>query len=109
MQLEVEGVDDMDKEMSSVAAGIMNGLNEVLEDVKGEKTEKLPKTVVYRISAKAVRENLKMSQSEFSKSFGIPLATLRNWEQGRRDMDATAEAYLKTISKFPREAVSAQQ
>ena len=99
----------MDKEMSSVAVGIMNGLKEVLEDVKGEKAEKLHKTVVYRISARAVRENLNMSQSEFSRNFGIPLATLRNWEQGRRDMDATAEAYLKTISKFPKEAMSAQQ
>ena len=48
-------------------------------------------------------------RKEFSKSFGIPLATLRNWEQGRRDMDATAEAYLKAISKFPNEIMSAQQ
>lgn len=95
--------------MSSVATGILNGLKEVLEDVTEKKDEKLPETVVYRISARAVRENLNMSQSEFSRNFGIPLATLRNWEQGRRDMDATAEAYLKAISKFPNEVMSAQQ
>ena len=98
----------MNEKMSPVARGILAGLEEVLADVKSGQ-DSLKKTVVYRVNAKAVRKSLNMSQAEFSKSFGIPLATLRNWEQGRRDMDATAEAYLKAISKFPNEIMSAQQ
>lgn len=36
------------------------------------------KTPIYEL-----RQRLEMTQAEFSKYFEIPLATLRNWEQGR--------------------------
>jgi putative transcriptional regulator len=45
-----------------------------------------------------------MSQQEFSRVYRIPLATLKNWEQGRRQPDAPAAAYLQVIAKHPREA-----
>jgi predicted nucleotidyltransferase len=35
-------------------------------------------------SLKTVRENLGLTQSETSELIGIPLSTLRNWEQGTR-------------------------
>ena len=35
-------------------------------------------------SIKAIRESLNLSQSEFANRFNIPLATVQNWEQGRR-------------------------
>ncbi len=50
-----------------------------------------------------------MSQQEFSKAYGIPLATLHNWEQGRRKLDTTAIAYLKAIMRFPKEVMVAQK
>ncbi|MND09587.1 hypothetical protein D3C83_330420 [compost metagenome] len=45
-----------------------------------------------------------MSQHEFARTYRIPLATLKNWEQGRRQPDAPAAAYLQVIAKRPREA-----
>jgi hypothetical protein len=33
---------------------------------------------------KAVRDKLKASQTEFALMIGVSVATLRNWEQGRR-------------------------
>ena len=51
-----------------------------------------------------------MSQSEFAKAYRIPLSTLKNWEQGRRQPDAPAAAYLEAISRRPkviREALAA--
>jgi putative transcriptional regulator len=45
-----------------------------------------------------------MSQQEFAHVYRIPLATLKNWEQGRRQPDAPAAAYLQVIAKRPREA-----
>ena len=45
-----------------------------------------------------------MSQQEFARVYRIPLATLKNWEQGRRQPDAPAAAYLQVIAKRPREA-----
>jgi len=35
-------------------------------------------------SVTAIRSSLKLSQHAFASAFGISVATLRNWEQGRR-------------------------
>ena len=98
----------MAKKMSVAAAEILEGLNEALMDAKGIPVDGVKKSVVYTIRPQDVREGLKMSQQEFAHSFGIPLATLRNWEQGRRKLDATAISYLKAIRKYPKEIMAAQ-
>ena len=55
-----------------------------------------------RISfAKRIRWELRMSQVEFAKTFRIPLGTLRDWEQRRRDPDRAARAYLEVIAREP--------
>ncbi|MBQ1867894.1 helix-turn-helix domain-containing protein [Selenomonas sp.] len=94
--------------MSFAASEILEGLNEALQDAKGIPVEGVKKTVVYQVKPKEVREHLNMTQQEFSKAFGIPLATLRNWEQGRRKIDATAASYLRAILRYPREIMAAQ-
>lgn len=42
-----------------------------------------------------------LTQEEFSARFRIPLGTLRDWEQGRREPDAAALAYLRVIEREP--------
>lgn len=54
---------------------------------------------------KVIRRALRLSQEEFAARFRIPLGTLRDWEQGRKDPDAAARAYLIVIGRNP-EAVS---
>ena len=44
-----------------------------------------------------------MSQERFATTYRIPLATLKNWEQGRRHPDAPAAAYLQAIACRPEE------
>jgi putative transcriptional regulator len=51
--------------------------------------------------AKRIRWALHMSQIEFAKTFRIPLGTLRDWEQHRRDPDQAAQAYLEVIAREP--------
>ncbi|MDE2437702.1 MAG: helix-turn-helix domain-containing protein [Sphingomonadales bacterium] len=53
---------------------------------------------------RAIREELGLSQQAFASAYRIPLATLKGWEQGRRQPDATASAYLSVIAHLPREA-----
>jgi putative transcriptional regulator len=48
-----------------------------------------------------IRRALDLTQEEFSLRYGIPLGTLRDWEQGRTEPDATARAYLKVIALEP--------
>ena len=50
---------------------------------------------------RVVRRALGLSQEEFSVRFRIPLGTLRDWEQGRKDPDAAARAYLVVIARDP--------
>jgi len=56
---------------------------------------------------RAIRERLKMTQPEFAKAYRIPLPTLKGWEQGRRQPDATAAAYLSVIESLPSETKAA--
>ncbi len=53
---------------------------------------------------RAIREGLGLSQNAFARTYRIPLATLKGWEQGRRQPDATASAYLSVIAHLPGEA-----
>ncbi len=45
-----------------------------------------------------LRRALRMTQEEFAAAFGIPVGTLRDWEQQRAEPDATARAYLSAIA-----------
>lgn len=56
---------------------------------------------------KSLREQLRMSQQEFSRAYRIPLPTLKGWEQGRRQPDATAAAFLNVIARLPDETLAA--
>jgi putative transcriptional regulator len=51
--------------------------------------------------ARVIRRALKLSQEEFAERFAIPLGTLRDWEQGRKEPDAAARAYLVVIARNP--------
>src|SRR5271168_5549936 len=53
---------------------------------------------------RAIRRQLHMSQQQFAQVYRIPLATLKNWEQGRRQPDAPAAAYLQVIAGRQRHA-----
>ena len=54
---------------------------------------------------KVIRRALGLSQEEFAGRFHIPLGTLRDWEQSRKEPDAAARAYLIVIARNP-DAVS---
>lgn len=56
---------------------------------------------------RSLREQLSMSQQEFSRTYRIPLPTLKGWEQGRRQPDATAAAFLSVIAQMPKETRAA--
>jgi putative transcriptional regulator len=55
----------------------------------------------------ALRRRLRLSQGAFATLFGIPLATVKDWEQGRRTPDAPARAYLRVIARNPKAVRSA--
>ncbi len=53
--------------------------------------------------ARRIRLKLGLSQPEFAKRFGIPLGTLRDWEQRRAEPDQAAQTLLRVIDAIPSE------
>ena len=51
---------------------------------------------------RAIREQFEVTQAEFAMMIGVSVATLRNWEQGRRMPDGPARALLKVAAVDPK-------
>ena len=49
-----------------------------------------------------IRRAFRLSQEEFAAQFHIPIETLRDWEQGTKEPDAAAKAYLWVIASEPK-------
>lgn len=81
-------------------------LQAAAEAVAIAKGEADPKT--YRvhtpeeIDTRLMRKRMKMSQTEFAKTYGLDLRTLQDWEQGRRVPTGAARSLLMVISKEPK-------
>ena len=52
-------------------------------------------------NVKRIRAQYQLSQSEFAALLGISVATLRNWEQGRRAPEGPARILLQVAAKHP--------
>jgi putative transcriptional regulator len=53
------------------------------------------------VDVRAIRKRLGMTQERFASTFGFPITTLRDWEQGRARPDTSARAYLIVIAREP--------
>ena len=51
--------------------------------------------------ARAIRAATKLTQAEFAERIGVPIETVRNWEQGKRSPRGPARALLKVIEVAP--------
>jgi putative transcriptional regulator len=59
------------------------------------------------ISPADIRKRMGMSQPEFAGTLGIPVATLRNWEQNRVVMDPATIALMRILAHEPKAALRA--
>ena len=50
---------------------------------------------------RSIRRGVSKSARDFEQRFGIPAATLSNWEQGRRTPDPAARVLLRVIERDP--------
>ena len=96
--------------MSKVADSIRRGLHEAVAFAEGKAKAKaygvhVPETV----DVKAIRAKLGMTQEEFAGRFGFNVNTLRHWEQGMRQPEGPARAYLLVIERAPKAVQKALQ
>jgi putative transcriptional regulator len=59
------------------------------------------------ISPWYIRKRLGMSQREFANTLGVPVATLRNWEQNRVAMEPATIALMRILAREPEAALRA--
>jgi len=74
----------------------------VFDETRRELRELKPVQIEEAPDVASLRRRLRLSQGAFATLFGIPLATVKDWEQGRRTPDAPARAYLRVIAQNPR-------
>ena len=55
----------------------------------------------------AIRRRIGATQQVFADVLGVPLATYRNWEQGRKDPDPAARSLLTIFDREPEAALRA--
>jgi putative transcriptional regulator len=84
---------------TSFGADLIEGMKLVREHQRG--TVELEQVWPKAIDVKAIRKRVRMSQAEFSSAYGISKRALQEWEQGGRQPDSAARAYLTVIAKKP--------
>ena len=50
---------------------------------------------------RAIRTKLAMTQEAFARAIGVPVATVRNWEQHRTALDPAVRALLRAVEREP--------
>ncbi len=75
------------------AIGIMSGTEK-----RGRTTQV---AVVRKVDVRKIRRKTGLSQAEFAARFGFSVGTLRNWEQGHREPEASTRILLAVIDQHP--------
>ncbi|KFG70930.1 helix-turn-helix domain-containing protein [Microvirga sp. BSC39] len=85
--------DDFDKLIASL--GEVLALTDDDESLGGDLR------IPYAIDVAAIRNKTGLSQAAFARRVGVPVGTLRNWEQGRRSPQGPAPL-LALLDRNPR-------
>jgi putative transcriptional regulator len=89
--------------MTTLGKRLVQSAKEARKIVRGEADAKSYKMhIPAEIDVRAVRVRLKMTQEEFAVRYGLTLARVRDWEQGRSSPDSAARAYLTVIEREPK-------
>jgi putative transcriptional regulator len=92
----------MEQQMSGLGKRLIKSAKEARAIARGEVDEKTYKVFVPpKIDVKAIRARRGLTQEEFCLRYGLSVASLRDWEQGRFSPDPTARAYLTIIDRAP--------
>src|ERR1700692_1001778 len=84
---------------TTFGADLIEGMKQVLAHQRGK--IELEQVWHKPIDVKAIRKRVKMSQAEFSRTYGISKRALQEWEQGGRQPDSAARAYPTVIAREP--------
>ncbi|PVZ41846.1 NadS family protein [Pseudomonas sp. CC120222-01a] len=86
--------------MSKFFEELMESVQQMDEIVQGKR---LPSRVIEidALQVRSIRKTTGLSQVRFAEMIDVQVATLRNWEQGRREPTGPAKALLRAIRNDP--------
>jgi putative transcriptional regulator len=82
--------------------GLMKGMKEAASFIRTGELKGGKIHIPVEIDAAAIRAKTGLSQLNFAKQIGVSVATLRNWEQGRRVPDGPAQVLLRMLNQDPK-------
>jgi putative transcriptional regulator len=75
---------------------------EIAAQIAEDEAEAMRDAAAY---ARRVRRKVGLSQVAFARRIGVPVDTVRNWEQGKRAPQGPARALLRIIDRAPETAL----
>lgn len=102
IRAEGERMKPVKKTRKTPGQSILTGVKQAIAWASGEDVP-VRQTIVKlpQIDVKAVRRRMGQSQEEFAQKFGFARASVRNWEQGRRQAEGPAKILLAVIDRAP--------
>jgi putative transcriptional regulator len=92
--------------MSDVGDELVRGMKNALAHARGRKRATRETVVAVsvpkRVDVARIRRKLRMSQETFALRYGFSVKNIRNWEQGTRQPEGSARAYLTVIDRAPK-------
>ena len=87
----------------AIGKKVLDSIQEIIDHEQGLKTNVRVSTITVDddIDIRSIRESLHLSQQKFADLYGLPVATVQNWESGRRKPELAAKLLLKVIEASP--------
>ena len=87
----------------AIGKKVLDSIREIIDYEQGLKTKVRVSTITVDddLDVRSIRERLHLSQQQFADLYGLPVATVQNWERGRRRPELTAKLFMKVIEENP--------
>ncbi|SPF43827.1 Transcriptional regulator, XRE family [Candidatus Sulfopaludibacter sp. SbA4] len=91
------------KKTKTPGQSIITGVKQAIAWAAG-KDIPVKKTIIMvpHVDVREVRTRMHLSQNQFAQRFGFAPASVRNWEQGRRQPEGPARVLLAVIERHPK-------
>lgn len=86
--------------MSTFFEELMKSVQQ-MDDITQGKRQPSRMFEIDALQVRSIRKSTGLSQARFAEMIDVQVATLRNWEQGRREPTGPAKALLRAIRNDP--------
>ena len=91
--------------MTGIGDELIVGMENAVAHARGEKPgarETAVRVIIpAQVDVASIRRKLGLTQERFAEQFGFSVKNVRNWEQGIRQPEGAARAYLVVIDRKP--------